>query len=52
MHKDIEELNGRILLNDQINESRLQRAEEERKSLEVEIKELQEKLDRKEFFMQ
>ena len=23
MHKDIEELNGRVLLNDQINESRL-----------------------------
>lgn len=29
----------------------MSRAEEERKSLEIEIKELQEKLDRKEFFM-
>ena len=52
MHKEAEEINGRFLLNEQINEQRLQRAEEERKSLEVDIKELQEKLDRKEFFMQ
>lgn len=48
----MEDLNGRILLNDQINEQRLQRADEEKQSLEQEIKELQEKLDRKEFFMQ
>ena len=45
-------MNGRILLNDQINEQRRQRADEEKQSLEQEIKELQEKLDRKEFFMQ
>ena len=48
----MEDLNGRILLNDQINEQRLQRAEEEKSSLDTEIKELQEKLERKEFFMQ
>ena len=52
MHKECEELNGRILLNEQITEQRLARAEEERKSLEEETKELQEKLERKEFFMQ
>jgi hypothetical protein len=52
LHKDCEEANGRFLLNEQINEQRLCRAEDEKKSLEVDIKELQEKLDRKEFFMQ
>jgi len=52
LHKDAEELNGRFLLNEQINEQRLQRAEEERKTLDVEIDELKDKLDRKEFFMQ
>ena len=52
LHKECEELNGRILLNEQITEQKLARADEERKSLEVEVKELQEKLDRKEFFMQ
>ena len=52
LHKECEELNGRILLNEQITEQRLARAEEERKSLEEQTKELQEKLERKEFFMQ
>ena len=52
LHKDAEELNGRFLLNEQINEQRLQRAEEERKTLDLEIDELKDKLDRKEFFMQ
>ena len=42
----------RIFLNEQITEQRLARAEEEKKTLEEEIKELNEKLDRKEFFMQ
>ncbi len=51
LHKESEELNGWVLLNEQIVEQRLARAEEERKSLEDEIKELQEKLDRKENFM-
>ena len=52
LHKECEELNGRILLNEQITEQRLARADEERKSLEEEAKELHEKLERKEFFMQ
>jgi len=52
LHKETEELNMRIFLNEQITEQRLARAEEEKKTLEEEIKELNEKLDRKEFFMQ
>lgn len=51
LFKESDEFNGRILLNEQITEQRLARAEEERKSLEEETKELQEKLDRKEFFI-
>lgn len=52
LHKEVEELNGRLFLNEQITEQRLARAEEEKKSLMEETVELQEKLDRKEFFMQ
>ena len=49
---ELDELNGRILLNEQIGEQRLARADEERKLLEQEVRETQEKLDRKEYQLQ
>lgn len=52
MHSEIDELSGRCLLNEQISEQRLARADDERKLIETQVRELEEKLDRKEYQLQ